>query len=335
MRILILGGTVFLGRHLAAAALARGHAVTLFNRGRSGADLFPEAEHLRGDRDTDLSALENRTWDAVIDTCGYVPRVVRASAERLAGSVERNVFISTISVYADTSQIGITEDASTGTLTDPTMEEVTGETYGPLKALCEAAAEAVFPGSALVIRPGLIVGPHDPTDRFAYWPRRLMRGGEVLAPGNLEAPVQAIDVRDLAEWTLQQVEAGTTGVFNATGPAQPLTMRTVLDECHAVAGTAATLTWVADEFLLEANVAPYSELPLWIPDGPEHAGFSRINIDKALAANLAFRPLRETVRDTLEWDASLPAEKQRKSSLAPEREAELLARWRESPRQRQ
>ena len=327
MRILILGGTVFLGRHLAAAALARGHAVTLFNRGKSGPELFPEAEHLRGDRTNDLSALEGRNWDAVIDTCGYVPRVVRASAERLAGAVERYVFISTVSVYADTSQIGITEEAPTGTTQDPTTEEVTGETYGPLKVLCEAAVERALPGRALVIRPGLIVGPHDPSDRFAYWPRRLARGGEVLAPGNPDAPVQFIDVRDLAEWTVRLVESSATGIFNATGPEQPLTMRAVLEACRKVAGTDATLTWIPDDFLLEAKVAPYSEFPLWIPDDPKHAGFSRMSIRKAFDAGLTFRPLAETAQDTLAWDASLPVEKQHRGSLTPEREAELLMLW--------
>ena len=189
MNLLILGGTVFLGRHLVEAALARGHAVTLFNRGQHNPDLFPEVERLRGDRDGDLQALEGRRWDAVVDTCGYVPRVVRASAEMLAPNVDHYTFISSISVYADTSKPGIDEQAPVGTLDDPTTEEVTGESYGPLKALCEQAAEAAMPGRVLNIRPGLIVGPHDPTDRFTYWVRRVAEGGEVLAPGNPHAPV--------------------------------------------------------------------------------------------------------------------------------------------------
>jgi 2'-hydroxyisoflavone reductase len=335
MDLLILGGTIFLGRHLVEAALARGHAVTLFNRGQHNADLFPSVEKLRGDRNGDLGALAGRRWDAVIDTCGYVPRVARASAELLAGAVDHYTFISSISVYPSLPEPGMDESAPIGTLSDESVEadgplpEVTGETYGPLKALCEQAAEAAMPGRVLNVRPGLIIGPHDPTDRFTYWPRRIARGGEVLAPGSPEGAVQVIDARDLAEWTVRMVEGGKTGVYNATGPENPLTMRSVLETCRAVSGSDATLTWVDEEFLLNAGVAPWTELPLWVPAREESmAGFSAVNCGKAIAAGLTFRPLADIVRDTLAWDATRPADREMRAGLKPEREAEVLAAWR-------
>ncbi len=218
MRILILGGTVFVGRHLVEAALARGHEVTLFNRGQHGPDLYPGVEKLRGDRDGGLDALRGRRWDAAIDTCGYVPRIVRASATLLANAVDHYTFISSVSVYPEAHTRHLDEDSPVGALDDESVEDVTPETYGPLKALCEQAAEGAMSGRALTIRPGLIVGPHDPTDRFTYWPRRVAQGGEVLAPGRPERPVQIIDARDLAAWTLQLVASGARGVYNATGP---------------------------------------------------------------------------------------------------------------------
>ncbi len=218
MDLLILGGTGFLGRHLVERALAYGHRVTLFNRGLSGPDLFPEVETIRGDREGNLSALRGRRWDAVIDTCGYVPRVVRASAALLAGAVDHYTFVSSISVYSDAIEPGADEGAPVKELADPTVEEVTGETYGGLKALCERAAEEEMPGKVLNIRPGLISGPHDPTDRFTYWPRRISAGGEVLAPDRLERRVQFIDVRDLAVWIVKMSAERRTGTYNATDP---------------------------------------------------------------------------------------------------------------------
>src|SRR5579885_1733748 len=235
MKLLILGGTVFLGRHIVEAALARGHEITLFNRRQHNGELFPEVEKLRGDRNGDLSALEGRRWDAAIDTSGYFPRVVRASAQKLSGAVDHYTFISSISVYADFTQVGMDENAPVGTLKDESVEEITGESYGPLKVLCEQAAEQAMPGRVLNIRPGLIVGPHDPSDRFTYWPRRLARGGDVLAPGRPERLVQLIDVRDLAEWNIRAAEARLTGLFNATGPSGELTMAQVIDACRNVA----------------------------------------------------------------------------------------------------
>ncbi len=327
MKLLILGGTIFVGRHLVDAALARGHEVTLFNRGQHNPDLYPDVEKLRGDRKDDLRALRGRRWDAVIDTCGYVPRVVRASAELLADAVGHYTFISSISVYADLSVPGLDEGGAVGTLADETVEEVTGETYGPLKVLCEWAAERALPGRVLTIRPGLIVGPHDPTDRFTYWPHRVARGGEVLAPGSPEARVQFIDARDLAQWSVRVVESGHTGVYNATGPDYPLTMGRLLAECEAVSGRDAGFTWVDEGFLLEREVAPWSDLPLWIPAKKETAGFAAVDCGKAIAAGLTFRPLSDTVRDTLAWDAARPADREWRAGLRPERESELLGAW--------
>lgn len=325
MQILIIGGTVFLGRHLVEAALAHGHTVTLFNRGQHNPDLFPTVEKLRGNRDGELGVLAGRHWDAVIDTCGYIPRAVKDSATQLAEQVDHYTFISTISVYPDYTQAGIDETAAVGTLADPTVEEVTGETYGPLKALCEAAAEAAMPGRVLTIRPGLIVGPHDPTDRFTYWPVRVDKGGAVLAPGTPTQQVQVIDVRDLAEWTIRQVEAKQTGIYNTTGPAQPLTMQQLLAECKAVAASEATFTWVSEAFLLEQQVGAFVEVPLWVP--AEMAGLEQINCQKAIDAGLTFRPLATTIRDTLVWDKTRDAAHQWRAGLAPDREAALLEAW--------
>ena len=328
MQLLILGGTVFLGRYLVEAARARGHEITLFNRGRHNPDLFPDVEKLRGDRDGDLGALQGRRWDAVIDTCGYIPRVVRSSAELLAAAVAHYTFISTISVYAELGRRTIDESAPVGTLEDPTVEQVTGETYGPLKALCEQAAEQAMPGRVLNVRPGLIVGPHDPSDRFTYWVHRVAEGGDVLAPDGPERPVEIIDVRDLAEWTVRMAEGHQTGVYNATGPDYPLTMGQVLQECKTVSGSDARFVWVDQQFLLDAGVAPWSELPLWIPDDPEGGGVFGVNCDRAIAAGLTFRPLTETVRDTLAWDATRPADVERRAGITREREAQLLQAWR-------
>lgn len=333
MKILILGGTVFLGRHLVATARARGHEVTLFNRGQHNPELFAEVEKLRGDRDGGLSVLRGRSWDAAIDTCGYVPRVVRASAELLADAVRHYTFVSSVSVYAQTRATGIDETAPVGTLQDETVEDITGETYGPLKALCEQAAETAMPGRVLHVRPGLIVGPHDPTDRFTYWPWRVAQGGDVLAPGRPQRRVELIDGRDLATWILRMVEARRTGVYNATGPAHELTMGDLLAVCQRVAGSGATLTWVDEAFLLANGVAPWSELPLWLPEADN--GVMAVDCRRASAAGLTFRPLAETVQDTLAW---LRAERvpahgdlgsvSLRAGMTLARERDLLAAWR-------
>ncbi len=322
MRILILGGTVFLGRHILDAALAAEHEVTIFNRGRHHARLPQAVERLYGDRDGNLAALAGRRWDAVIDTCGYVPRVVRDSARLLAEGVERYTFISTISVYRDPSAPGLDESAPLGELADAATEKITGQTYGPLKAACERVVAETYPGRALCVRPGLIVGPHDPTDRFTYWPGRVAQGGRVLAPGHPEREVQFIDVRDLAEWIVRMVERGRTGVFNATGPARPLTMLGLLEACRKAAGSDAEFVWLDDDFLTAEGVHPYIEAPLWVPGAHDTADCGR-----ALAEGLVFRLLEETIQDTLAWDRSRPAGAARAAGLKPERERELLAAW--------
>jgi nucleoside-diphosphate-sugar epimerase len=332
MRVLILGGTRFLGRHLAAAALAQGHAVTLFNRGNQSEGLFPEAEHLRGDRDGDLTALEGRRWDVAIDTSGYVPRIARASAQLLANAVEHYTFVSSISVYAGWPEIPrIDENSPVGTLADPTVEEINGETYGPLKALCEQVVQEALPGRALIVRPGLIVGPYDPTDRFSYWPYRVARGGEMLAPGRPEGLAQVIDGRDLAEWIVRMATERATGVYNATGPAYPLTMQALLAESQRVSGSETTITWIPDDFLEQRQIGEWVELPLWIPEkqGP---GVGDVNCSRAWSAGLAFRPLAETIRDTLDWLATRPTDYSWKAGMTPEREAETLAAWHEAQR---
>lgn len=333
MRILILGGTVFLGRALVEAALARGHQVTLFNRGRSNPELFPNVEKLRGDRENDLSALDGRRWEAVIDTSGYLPRVVRASAEKLVGAADHYTFISTMSVYADLSEPGIDEDGLLAELDDPTVEAVTGETYGPLKVLCERAVLDVFGERALILRPGLIVGPHDPTDRFTYWPYRVAQGGEVLAPGRPARLVQFIDVRDLAEWNIRLVEAGKSGIYNAVGPDPQPSMEELLKTCRAVANNDARFTWVSDDFLLEQGVGPWMELPLWVPETREYAGFFAFDNRRAVQNGLTFRLLADTVGATMLWAADRPQERPWRAGLSREREAELLQAWHNSSRQ--
>lgn len=340
MKLLILGGTVFLGKHLVEAARARGHELTLFNRGRSRPDAFSDVTQLHGDRATDLNLLAGQTWDAVIDTSGYIPRIVRASAEALQALAPHYTFISSISVYADTASIGIDETSAVGTLSDEAVaaatgnDKITGENYGPLKALCEAEVTRVYGDHALVIRPGLIVGPDDPTDRFTYWPHRIAQGGDVLGPGGPDWVTQVIDVRDLAEWTIRMVEAGAHGVFNATGPETPLKFGDIVQASAQAAADAAepappaNLVWVDEQWLLDQQVAPWSDLPLWIPTmDPSMAGFSQISIAKATTAGLMFRDIGQTIRDTLYWDRTR-GDVTLRAGLTRDREAELLAKWR-------
>ena len=326
MNILIIGGTKFVGRALVDAALARGHQLTLFNRGRTNPDLYPNVEIIQGDRDGQLNLLGDRSWDAVIDTCGYVPRVVGASAAALREKLGLYVFISTISVYAPSDEANRDEDAPLADqLEDPSAEEITGPTYGPLKVLSERAVMVAYPDSHLIIRPGLIVGPHDPTNRFTYWVTRMARGGRVLLPDALDTPVQFIDVRDLADWTLHLMEAGQRGIYNATGPAQRLHFGTVIDTAEAASGHAAERALLSEAFLLEQGLRPFTDLPLWLPAADAEA-FNTISIARGLAAGLKFRPLAETVADTLAWARSLD-EMPGVAGLSPEREAEVLSAW--------
>ncbi len=342
MKLLILGGTVFVGRHLVEAAMKRGHEVTIFHRGRHEADLPLEVERLRGDRRGDLDALRGRSWDAVVDTCGYVPGVVRASAELLASSVERYVFVSTLSVYHDADAPTVDESTPVNRITPEQLraaEEIEpvgpitavnyGEAYGGLKALCEQEVERFFPGRSLQVRVGLIVGPHDYSDRFTYWPSRVARGEEVLAPGEPDRPKQFIDVRDLSEWIIHMLETKQAGTYNVIGPRATLTMSEFLEECKRVSASDASFVWVDDDFLLEAGVGPWVEMPLWIPRQHELAAYQTASSEKAIASGLRFRPLAETIKDTLQWDAARPQDEKRRAGLSEEKERDVLRAWRE------
>lgn len=328
MDILIIGGTRFVGRHIVEIAIRRGHSLTLFNRGQSNPGLFDGLREVHGDRDGDLHLLSGKRWDAVVDTCGYVPRIVRASAEFLAQSVQTYLFISTISVYGDPLAAHADEQAPLATLDDPTTEEVTSESYGGLKVMCERAVSEIYGQRALIIRPGLIVGPYDPTDRFTYWPVRVARGGAVLAPGDGSRPVQFIDVRDLGTWIVNCLEDHARGTYNATGPAQPLAFGRLLRACREVTGSDATFTWVDDRFLVEEDVRPYAELPLWIP-GDDGLAFGTVQITRALEDGLQIRPLRETIADTWRWAAERDAAYTWRAGMDAEREARLLRQWNE------
>jgi 2'-hydroxyisoflavone reductase len=330
LRILILGGTGFLGPQQVEYALARGHTVTLFNRGRTNPELFPNVEKLQGDRNDDLEALKGRTWDAVLDNSASIPRWVRQSAQLLKDAAGQYLFVSSISVYADFSQPGMTETAAVGTLDDPTVEQVTGDTYGPLKALCEQEAERAFPGRATIVRPGLIVGPGDRSDRFTYWPVRIDRGGEVLAPGDPTDPVQIVDVRDLGAWMVRLLEARVYGVYHATGPRAALSIAEMLYGIRAVTTADVSFTWVPADFLAEQKVRPWADMPVWVPPREGMQGFARVDCAKAIAAGLTFRPLAETARDTIDWFKTEPDEhrSRMRAGLAPGREAEVLTAWR-------
>jgi 2'-hydroxyisoflavone reductase len=338
LNLLILGGTGFTGPFQVRYALDRGHKVTVFNRGKTHPGELPnEVEQLIGDRNGQLDALKNRKWDVVIDNPTSVPVWVRDAAQVLKGNVDRYVFISTISVYADTSKPDTEESAPLAKYTGTDAMKESRETiiaskyllYGPLKALAEQESEKWFPKKTLIIRPGLIVGPRDETDRFTYWPVRIDRGGEVLAPGDPKDPVQFIDARDLAEWTIRMVENGETGIYNASGPAKMLGVGEMLEGIKAVNNSKANFTWVNADFLEAQKVAPWSDMPVWIPPRGEEAGGNRISIKRALGKGLTFRPPEMTARDTLAWFKTLPAERQAKlkAGLSPERETEVLAAW--------
>jgi nucleoside-diphosphate-sugar epimerase len=325
MNLLILGGTKFVGRHITATALMRGHHVTLFNRGQSNPNLFPDAEKISGNRDGGLDALPGRTWDAVLDINGYLPRIVGASADLLKNSVERYIFISTISVFADFTIAGQNEDAPLAQLQDPTTEVIDGETYGGLKVACEQVVQKTFPGGALILRPGYVVGPNDHTDRMTSWWRRITRGGEMLAPGNPNAPIQFIDGRDLAAFAMDMTERHAIGIYNLNGVGSRLSWGECFDHVQFVTGTDTNLTWVSEEFL-KAQTLGEGDLPMFAFS--EEASVMTFNNHKAVSAGLHFRPISDTIRDTLIWDA---AEGGHKLGLALDREQELLRAWQAYP----
>lgn len=336
MRILILGGTGFTGPFQVRYALSRGHKVTVFNRGRTHPGELPkEAEQLIGDRNGQLDTLKGRTWDVVIDNPATLPIWVRDAAQILKGNADRYVFISTISVYADTSKMGMDETAPLAKYNGPDAMKETNATmrannfalYGPLKAQSEAEAEKWFPKKTLIIRPGYIVGPGDESDRFTYWPVRVERGGEVLAPGSPSDPVQIIDARDLAEWTIRMVEQGTVGSFNAVGPRTKLTMGQMLNDMKKTTNSDARFTWVDDEFLKAQKVI--DDIPIWTSTRGPEIGYATMNIQKAIRHGLTFRPLSDTTRATLEWFRKQTPERQSKmrAGIKAEREAEVLAAW--------
>jgi 2'-hydroxyisoflavone reductase len=319
MKQLVLGGTKFLGRAIVESALQQGHDVTLFNRGQTNPELFPEVEKLRGDRAADLSSLAGRTWDAVADTSAYVPQQARASAQALTDSADYYLFISSVSVYADLSQ-PVNEDSSLDELQegqpgDRLLEDFSN--YGPLKVLCERAVAESFEGSTAIVRPGLIVGPHDPTGRFTYWPHRVARGGEILAPKPAEGQVQFIDVRDLGDWIVHLCEQRTEGPFNAVN--RDVTWEALLETCRAVSGNDAQFVWIDEEFLIEQEVGQWMELPMWLH---EDVGIHATDASRAIGAGLTFRPLAETISATLEH-----AETTKEAGLDPSREAELIEAW--------
>lgn len=329
MRILVLGGTKFLGRHIVEAALEAKHEVTLFNRGLTEPELYPTVERLIGDRDGGLEPLEGREWDAVIDTSGYVPRVVRQSVRLLEPACGMYCFISSISAYADFSAENQDEHAKTAKLeASPSDSEDVSQHYGALKALCEQEVQESYGERALIIRPGLIVGPYDPTDRFTYWPLRMSAGGETLIPGEPERPVQWIDARDLAAWIIRMLERKSGGIYNAVTPAYRYTMGDLTEACLKLAPDASP-AWVKESFLTAAGVGEWIELPLWIKAESNMPGFLTVSSERAVASGLTFRPLPDTLRDTLVWAKTRPAGYEPKAGMDPAREAELLKQWRE------
>ena len=321
MKLLFLGGTKFLGRATVETALERGHDVTLFTRGETNPDLFPEVEQLRGDRAADLSPLDGREWDAVVDTSGYFPGVVRASAEALRDSVGRYLFVSSISAYGDFSA-GPSEESTRAELAEghPVDEMLPDyDNYGPLKALSEDVVSELYGDRAVIVRPGLIVGPHDPTGRFTYWPHRIARGGDFVVPAPADGQFQLIDARDLGAWMVGLLERGASGTFNATHPG--LTWGELVESSLRVTGSDARPVWIDENWLAEQGVGEWMELPMWLHD-PEWVGMNRADVDRALGAGLTFRPLDDTVRATLDQ-----AETTEDAGLKPDRERELLEAW--------
>jgi len=324
MNLLVLGGGQFVGRHIVDAALKRGHKVWTFSRGQTNADLFPEVQKLIGDRtEGNLVALKGHTWDAVMDVNGYVPRIVRESAELLKGNVGRYLFISTVSVYSDPNRCG--EDGPVKILSDPSVEEVTGETYGSLKAFCEDGVREIYGPQASIVRPHLVVGPHDPTGRFTYWPYRAWLGGEMLIPGRPDNPFQFVDARDLGAFVVRLVENHTPGTFNGARP--HIQMGELVKALSTATNRAFEPVWVDAAFLEAQQIQPWADLPGWIPASSADAGLSKTPTEKSIAAGLELRPVLETVRDTLQWARTLPEVKT--AAITAVREAEVLKAWKE------
>jgi 2'-hydroxyisoflavone reductase len=341
LRILFIGGTGFIGPHMVRRALARGHTVSLFNRGRTNSHLFPNVEKFVGDRDGGLDVLRGHDWDAVIDTSGYVPRVVRESAELLKDHAHRYLFVSTGDAYADFVKVGLDEDYTLDTIEDPTSEDP-GKFYGPLKVLCEQAVQETYPGRNTILRPGWIIGAGDYNPISSYWPMRINQGGEVLAPGDPTDPVQIIDPVDLAEFVIKILEEDINGVYNTMGPASPMNMAELMYGIRAVTDSDVRFTWVPADFLEEMGVAAMTDLPIWFPpldDYPTPApfepgakGFHQMSAQRAIDAGLTFRPLAETARDIIDEYLSRSedwATTQRRFGLSLTRELELLAAWKE------
>ena len=334
LKILVLGGTRFIGLHMTALALQRGHTLTFFNRGKTKTDRYPEVERIKGDRDNQIDGLKDREWDVVIDNSGYVPRHVRLTAELLAPKVRQYVFTSSISVYPDFS-VPRDEKSPVGKLADETIEKVDGDTYGPLKALCEQAAERALPGRTTIIRPGLIVGPDDNTDRFTWWPARAARGGEFIAPGAPQDPFQVIDARDLAAFTINAIERNFTGTYNLVSNVNGFRFGELTDASIASAmrrakpADAPRATWLPAHFLAAQEVAPWSEMPVWLPASGEEAAFAGTSNAAALARGLTITPIAKTVDDTLAWHLTRPAEEREKlkAGIEPEKETRVLAAW--------
>ena len=319
MRILVLGGTQFVGRAFVESALAAGDELTLFHRGRTNPGIFPEVEHVIGDRDGGLGALDGRSWDACLDVSGYLPRLVGDAATALRDRVDRYVFVSTISVYASLAAPQ-DENGALATLEDETTEEIEGGTYGGLKVLCERVVTDVFAERAAIVRPGFVIGPYDHTGRFPWWAHRAARGGEMIVPATLARAFQAIDTRDLAEFLLLRARSPLTGIFNATGPVPPITMLDLVEAAASASDTDLNVEVVDDAFLQEQGLE--SELPLWAGDDPEWAAWASVDVRKAIGAGLTFRPIDDTVTATLAETEVKPG-----IGLDPEREAEILAAW--------
>ena len=330
MKILVIGGTRFFGRAFTEQALSKGHDVTIFHRGQSDSEHFDGANRIIGDRHTDLEKLGDGSWDAVLDTCGFTPDAVTKAAEYLKDKVEHYVFVSSIYVYTESTEANRTEDAEL--LQHPEGEptdEMKMENYGSLKVLCEQAAEAVMPGKVTQVRPGLIVGPHDASNRFTYWQTRVAKGGDVLVPGDASCVAQIIDARDLAAFCLKVIEDKTIGVFHVTGPQEPFPLKTIIETAKKVSGSDANFVYVDEDWLVENEVGPWMELPLWLPSESGQA-MMNVDIQRALDAGLNIRPLEETIRDTLDWYDSINGDEQEwAAGMKPEREAELLQKWAE------